>query len=102
MTVTDREPIDDLADEFLARYRRGERPALSEYTSANPPLADEIRDLFPTLVMLERLGPQPDDVAREFACGGPIAGIPQQLGEYRILREVGRGGLSSFRQILIL
>ena len=26
------DPIDDLADAFLERYRRGERPSLSEYT----------------------------------------------------------------------
>ena len=32
------------------RYRRGERPALAEYTDRYPELADEIRELFPALV----------------------------------------------------
>src|SRR5262245_44688107 len=91
--VADREPIDDLADEFLARYRRGERPPLTEYLTAHPQLADEIRELFPTLVMLERLGPRPEDLAEQVASDRPAAGLPQQLGEYRILREVGRGGM---------
>ena len=89
----DREPIDDLADEFLARFRRGQRPPITEYVTAHPQLADEIRELFPTLVMLERLSPRPEDLAQQCAPTGPAAGIPQQLGEYRILREVGRGGM---------
>jgi serine/threonine protein kinase len=91
-TATNHEPIDDLADDFLARYRRGERPSITEYVTVHPELADEIRELFPTLVMLERLGPRSDEIARQ----RPPAvddQTPKQLGEYRILREVGRGGM---------
>ncbi len=33
--------LDRLADEFAARFRRGERPALEEYTVRYPVLADE-------------------------------------------------------------
>jgi hypothetical protein len=29
-----------LVDEFLARYRRGERPGLTEYTARHPELAE--------------------------------------------------------------
>jgi hypothetical protein len=32
-----------LADEFAERYRRGERPALSEYVDKDPELADKAR-----------------------------------------------------------
>ncbi|HEV3257014.1 MAG TPA: hypothetical protein VG013_09060 [Gemmataceae bacterium] len=49
----DRNPIDKLAHEFLARHRRGETPAITEYTDKYPDLADEIRDLFPALVTTE-------------------------------------------------
>jgi hypothetical protein len=31
-----RDPVEELADEFLARYRLGERPALTEYTQKYP------------------------------------------------------------------
>ena len=87
----DREPIDRIADEFLERYRAGERPPISEYTAAHPQLAAEIRELFPALVVLERLGPRPDELAVQ--SGLHDAAAPQQLGDYRILREVGRGGM---------
>ena len=44
---SERNPVEELAEEFLERYRRGERPALTEYTTRHPELADQIRDLFP-------------------------------------------------------
>lgn len=90
-TTTNHEPIDDLADEFLARFRGGERPSITEYVAGHPDLAQEIRELFPTLVMLERLGPRPDELASRPTDGD--GQTPKQLGEYRILREVGRGGM---------
>ena len=47
--------LDQLADEFAERYRRGERPALQEYIDRYPELADEIRELFPALVEMEQV-----------------------------------------------
>ena len=47
--------LNQLADEFAARYRRGERPALTEYAARYPELADDIRDLFPALVGMEQV-----------------------------------------------
>ena len=51
---SDRNPVEELAEEFVARYRRGERPALAEYTDRYPQWADKIRVLFPALVVMER------------------------------------------------
>jgi hypothetical protein len=48
--------VEQLAEEFVARRRRGEQPAISEYTARYPDLAEEIRDLFPALLMVEDLG----------------------------------------------
>ena len=44
-----------LAEEFAARFRRGERPSLQEYIDRCPELTDEIRELFPALVEVERV-----------------------------------------------
>ena len=43
-------------ESFLTRFRKGERPSLTEYVGRHPALADEIRELFPALVEIEQLG----------------------------------------------
>jgi serine/threonine protein kinase/WD40 repeat protein len=83
-----RDPVEQLAEEFLDRYRRGERPSLSEYTLRHPELADHVRRLFPALVLMEELG----EAVGKGAERSVPAGLTR-LGEYRILREVGRGGM---------
>src|SRR4051794_28364529 len=86
--------LDQLAEEFLTRIRRGERPAVQEYIAKYPEYAAQIRDLFPALVVLEQAAPASDS---ESACPGTVspaessAGLPEQLGDYQLLREIGRG-----------
>lgn len=42
-----RDPIDELAESFVQRYRRGERPSLAEYSTRYPELAKQIKELLP-------------------------------------------------------
>src|SRR5262249_55711315 len=91
-TTSHREPVEKLAEEFAARYRRGERPSLTEYTAKYPELADDIRELFPALVIMEELGTDNDPATGPFL-GPDDHAVPEQLGESHILREVGRGGM---------
>jgi len=84
-----------LAEEFVERHRRGEQPAISEYIERHPDLAADIRDLFPALIQVEQLKPVAGDLTGAFV---PVNGsadghTPEHLGEYRILREVGHGGM---------
>jgi serine/threonine protein kinase len=95
MTMSDpssgRDPVEELAEEFAARYRRGEHPSVAEYTDKYPELAEQIRKLFPALVVIEQLGSVAAPPTGPFDGEGGL--LPQQLGDYRILREVGRGGM---------
>jgi serine/threonine protein kinase len=81
---SERDPLDILAEEYVERFRRGERPTVAEYARRHPELAGRIRELFPALILMERLGPAPG--------ADPPRG-PGRLGEYRIVREIGRGGM---------
>jgi hypothetical protein len=53
----DRDPVEMLAEEFMERRRRGEVPSLTEYVGRFPELADEIREVFPALVVLDQADP---------------------------------------------
>src|SRR5437762_240907 len=85
----------ELAEEFLERYRQGQRPSLKEYADRHPDLANEIREVFPAMALMENIA-----VADESLAGSPTGDEParvpaplEQLGDFRITRQVGRGGM---------
>ncbi len=87
----DRDPLELLADDFISRIRRHEQPAVDTYAAEHPGLADEIRNLFPAVVAMEQFrsgrleqGEKPLDTSGDH---------PTVLGDFRVLREVGRGGM---------
>jgi WD40 repeat protein/serine/threonine protein kinase len=92
---SERDSVERLAEEFLARVRQGERPALSEYTDRHPEHAAEIMELFPALVKIEQLKPAAVDATGPFAGTTDPGGMPrpERIGGYRVVREVGRGGM---------
>lgn len=81
----DRNFVEVLAEEFVARYRKGERPPLSEYTQRYPELADEIVDLFPAMLMMENLRPGDDSQDAEQGQSAELACScrPCQSPQYR-------------------
>src|SRR5262245_51265280 len=87
---SEQDPVDELAEEFVARYRRGERPTLEEYIQKYPELADRIRALFPALLLLERARPVSEPESADVRRAKLRL---ERLGDFRILREVGRGGM---------
>ena len=93
------DPVDELAEEYLRRRRRGERPTAAEYAARYPEHAGRILDLFPALELIEGLEPTPEDHAGLSDDPGDVASRPapavalQRLGDYTLLRELGRGGM---------
>src|SRR5438067_8990015 len=89
------ELVMELAEEFLDRYRKGERPPLNEYIDRHPELAAEIKEVFPAMAMMENIAIA-DGSSGSRRSGLPRAGLGRslrQLGDYRIIREVGHGGM---------
>ena len=85
------EVVDALAHDFLARHRNGERPSIDEYARRHPTLADQIRSVFPSLLSLEKVkvGQQESTNGHATLAGHEI----KRLGDFEILREIGRGGM---------
>jgi serine/threonine protein kinase len=88
---TERDLLEVLAEEFIERQRRGECPSISEYAQQHPQLAGEIRDLFPTIAAMERLKVQKE---QSHSARASLGGLHlERLGDFRIIREIGRGGM---------
>ncbi len=80
-----------LASEFLDRLRAGEQVTVEMYARQHPALADELRNLLPLVAALEdwkshrRARPVDSEFPEDFRI--------DRLGDCRIIREVGRGGM---------
>src|SRR5262245_4564116 len=84
--------LDQVLEQIATRLQAGESIDLPAYISRYPEYAERLDRLFPTMQALAEFGkstgstglgsPTPDV--------GPLSGT---LGDYRIVREVGRGGM---------
>ena len=87
---SDRDALEVLAEEFVERLRGGQSPTVAEYTSRYPALADDIRELFPTIASMELLKYRKQQTGGRATLGGQKL---ERLGDFRIIREIGRGGM---------
>ena len=86
--------FDALVYEVQARLGAGEQVHLDDYADRGPEHVERLRKLLPTLQAMADLG---------HSLAGPDAGfqaekedlgrVPNTLGDFRIIREVGRGGM---------
>src|SRR5436190_22758744 len=79
--------VAEVADDFLGRQGRGERPDVEVYAARYPHAAEVLRNVLASLrlVGLSADGGHPPEGEPE-----PATGL---LGDFRILRQVGRGGM---------
>jgi serine/threonine protein kinase len=83
--------LEALAADFVERLRGGEAISVEDCAARHPELAAEIHNLFPTILALEkvRAGQDQRQGARLPAGSAKL----ERLGDFRILREIGRGGM---------
>lgn len=85
-----RDPVEMAVTEFLEELRQGQRPSVESFARRNPAHADRIREILPLVAAMESwkanrelTGARQTSTARQF----------ERLGDCRIIREIGRGGM---------
>src|SRR5690242_15311872 len=83
----------EVVEEFTNRVQAGEAVDVESYAQRHPEYAERIRQLLPALALLAEVG-RSASAAREdmpmTVAEGQLSGT---LGDFRLLREVGRGGM---------
>jgi hypothetical protein len=75
--------VSKVVDEFLERLDLGERPQIEEYAERHPTIGNVLRQVLPALELVRFSTPDAEAAASLTGC----------LGDYCIVREIGRGGM---------
>ena len=79
-----------VADDYSEKLADGETPDVEDYARQHPTIADALRRVLPALNSLDKpMGPSPPGFKQ---IGGHLK-ERDTLGDFRIVREIGRGGM---------
>ena len=86
-----REPLEVLISRYSAEVRQGENPSIEDYARRYGEWAEQIRELFPLIETLEnwKSGKEMDCLRKGVLQEFPV----RQLGTFRLVQELGRGGM---------
>ena len=84
--------LERIVAHFTKRIRDGKFPSIDRYKREYPEYGDEIEEILSSVAMIEEL--KQLEVSDQTASCGSINRLTQEkLGDYRVIRELGRGGM---------
>lgn len=87
----ERSQLELLAERYVELDRQGQAPDIEDFVVQNPELESEIRELFPVMLMLDQGGRTRSDLPPTTLGSG--VGPGKEIGDYELLRPIGRGGM---------
>ena len=85
----------DLLEHINRSVDRGEEVDIAALKSNHPEHADRLQELIPTLTALATWGQHDGCWKADESSDGDTAFVDQTLGDFRIIRELGRGGMGT-------
>lgn len=83
----------DLVDELLGKLQAGEAVELARCREDYPEHAARLEQIWPSMRVLAALAESGDDASSLAPVMGEAESIDGTLGDFRLFREVGRGGM---------
>ena len=90
-TTESRNPVESIASEYADAVRQGKNLSVDAIAEANPEHESELRELLPLITHLERARQTQQQRPAGLATLG--ASRPEQLGDFQLVRQIGRGGM---------
>jgi eukaryotic-like serine/threonine-protein kinase len=88
--------LEQIIEAAIDRAKNGQAVDVQQVAALHPEYADQLQTLLPTIEMLMRLGKGNAPPASRSAINGNVplpVGRQELLGDFRLLREIGRGGM---------
>lgn len=86
------ELLEQVVERFTEEVRAGKNPDVDQWVRDHPHLSDELNDLLSSVAMIEGLKNfSPSTTLPQSRLAN--VEIPDYLGDYKIVREIGRGGM---------
>src|SRR5215471_9508972 len=83
----------EVVEEFTNRLQAGESVDVEAYAQRHPEHAERLRQLLPALALLAEVGRSADRGSDGVLRGAAEDHLSGTLGDFRLIREVGRGGM---------
>lgn len=91
----ERSELERLAEEYVELYRQGRSPNIDDFVNDHPALANDIREYFPVVLMLDQGRSAPTESELAFGIRHNTGAIRagSRLGDYLLLQTIGLGGM---------
>ncbi len=84
--------LEAIVADFTQAFRDGKQPVIADYLRKYPDQADELQELLSSVAMIEGLKQESDSTQARSREDRDALHI-KQLGDYQLIRELGRGGM---------
>lgn len=89
--------LPDIIELYMQSVRSGEDVSISSFAARWPQYETELKEILPITLMLEDV--QRTELTKTVAMAPELPQIPEQIGTYGIIREIGHGGMSAVYEV---